>query len=300
MGGLTASAAWHGTIDQQSVRTKLFEARELVLNRSVADLGALRCVSLSADMGFWGHSDLWPGKTIVGVIADDSTNARWFDVPLDRDHIVQTQTAMDLAMRGSSKMYFVATDTEKLEYNDGCLIHRNPEYAEALRRHLNAAIRLSAAGAGESKHLRAIEQTLLPLVSLGLSESTLPTFGSPSHRVAAVRKCEDYVHENLDRNPTLSELSAISGMCARSLINAFQAVTGMSPMTYLRVQRLNAVHKALLALGPSGTRVMDVAADWGFWHMGHFTVNYRKLFGESPSETLNHRSKVAVPLDREL
>lgn len=242
-------------------------------------------------MGFWGHSNLLPGKTIVGVVADDSTNARWFDVPLDRDHIVQTQTAMDLAMRGTSKMYFVATDIEKLESNDGSPIHRNPEYAEALRRHLGSAIRLSGAGADASKRLRAIEETLLPLISLGLGESTSPTFTSPSRRVAAVRKCEDYVRENLDRNPTLSELSAISGMCARSLINAFQAVTGMSPMTYLRVQRLNAVHKALLALAPSGTRVMDVAADWGFWHMGHFTVNYRKLFGESPSETLNHRRR---------
>lgn len=298
MGGLSASAAWHGTIDQESVRTKVFEAGELLLNRSVTDLGALRCVSLSADMGFWGCSDLLPGRTIVGVVAQDATNARWFDVPLDRDHIVQTQTSMDLTMRGSSMMYFVATDAEKLEPNDGCRIHRNPEYAAGLRRHLSAAIQLSRAGAVESKRLRAIEDTLLPLIALSLTESTFLKWAPLSRRVAAVRKCENYVRENLDRNPTLSELSAISGMSARSLINAFQATTGMSPMTYLRVQRLNAVHNALLARGPSETRVMDVAADWGFWHMGHFTVNYRKMFGESPSETLNHASRVSVRFDR--
>lgn len=298
MGGLTANAAWSGTIDQESVRTKLFESNELVLNRSVTDLGALRCVSLSADMGFWGRSNLLPGRTIVGVVADDSTNARWLDVPLDRDHIVQTQTSMDLTMRGCSKMYFVATDTKKLEPNDGSPIHRNPEYAEGLRRHLRAAIHLSRAGAGESKRLRAVEEALLPLMSLCLIESAFSKSVPISHRVAAVRKCENYVRENLDRNPTLSELSAISGMCARSLINAFQAVTGMSPMTYLRVQRLNAVHKVLLARGPSETRVMDVAADWGFWHMGHFAMNYRKMFGESPSDTLKHRSKISVRFDR--
>lgn len=298
MGGLTASAAWSGTIDQKSVETKLFEPGDLVLTRSAAELGALRCVSLSADKRFWGRSDLLPGRTIVGVVADDSTDARWFDVPLDRDHIVQTQTSMDLTMRGSSKMYFVATDTATLEHNDGCPIHRNPEYAAGLRRHLGAAIYLSRAGANENKRLRTVEETLFPLLSLCLSESAASKSGSLSHRVAAVRKCEDYVGQNLDRNPTLAELSAISGMCARSLINAFQAVTGMSPMTYLRVQRLNAVHKVLLARGPSETRVMDVAADWGFWHMGHFTVSYRKMFGESPSETLNHGSRICVRFDR--
>lgn len=30
----------------------------------------------------------------------------------------------------------------------------------------------------------------------------------------------------------------------------------------------------------------DVANNWGFWHMGRFAADYRKFFGELPSETL--------------
>ncbi|WP_408635108.1 helix-turn-helix domain-containing protein [Oleiphilus messinensis] len=30
----------------------------------------------------------------------------------------------------------------------------------------------------------------------------------------------------------------------------------------------------------------DVAADWGFWHLSQFSKDYRQLFGERPSDTL--------------
>ena len=38
------------------------------------------------------------------------------------------------------------------------------------------------------------------------------------------------------------------------------------------------------------TRVADVAAQWGFWHMGQFAADYRRRFGELPSETLRRES----------
>jgi AraC family ethanolamine operon transcriptional activator len=34
------------------------------------------------------------------------------------------------------------------------------------------------------------------------------------------------------------------------------------------------------------TLVKTVALDHGFWHFGNFSQDYRKLFGETPSETL--------------
>jgi len=32
--------------------------------------------------------------------------------------------------------------------------------------------------------------------------------------------------------------------------------------------------------------IVDVASRWGFWHMGQLAADYRKHFGELPSETL--------------
>jgi AraC-like DNA-binding protein len=42
-----------------------------------------------------------------------------------------------------------------------------------------------------------------------------------------------------------------------------------------------------------GNGVTDAATAWGFWHFGHFSQEYKKLFGELPSDTLRRYS---VPL----
>jgi AraC family ethanolamine operon transcriptional activator len=70
----------------------------------------------------------------------------------------------------------------------------------------------------------------------------------------------------------------------RTLQNCFQEALGMSPASYLRTVRLNAVRRALRE-GPPATTIADTAARWGFWHMGHFSQEYKTLFGETPSQT---------------
>ena len=42
---------------------------------------------------------------------------------------------------------------------------------------------------------------------------------------------------------------------------------------------------------PSRTRIADVANEWGFWHMGQLAADYRRHFGENPSETLRRQNK---------
>lgn len=53
--------------------------------------------------------------------------------------------------------------------------------------------------------------------------------------------------------------------------------------------RLSGVHRSLRNADPGRTRVADVANEWGFWHMGQLAADYRKQFGELPSETLRRR-----------
>ena len=37
------------------------------------------------------------------------------------------------------------------------------------------------------------------------------------------------------------------------------------------------------------TSVTDAANRWGFWHMGDFAMNYRRMFDELPSDTLKRQ-----------
>lgn len=76
------------------------------------------------------------------------------------------------------------------------------------------------------------------------------------------------------------------GTSRRKLNYCFHDVLGSSPVKHLRAVRLNGVRRELRAAAPS---VQDAAARWGFWHLGQFSRDYKRQFGELPSVTLKRR-----------
>jgi AraC-like DNA-binding protein len=103
-----------------------------------------------------------------------------------------------------------------------------------------------------------------------------------------IKRAEDYLHEYGDEPLRLSAVATALGIPERTLRDGFQQFLGISPTRYLRQLRLERAHKALLN-APDGTSVSAVALDCGFMHLGRFSLEYKKRFGESPSETLGRR-----------
>ena len=66
----------------------------------------------------------------------------------------------------------------------------------------------------------------------------------------------------------------------------FQEVFGMSPMRWLKVERLSAARRELKAADPVRVHVRTIARKYGFVQFAHFATDYRKHFGERPSQTL--------------
>jgi AraC-like DNA-binding protein len=58
-------------------------------------------------------------------------------------------------------------------------------------------------------------------------------------------------------------------------------------MTFLRERRFEAARAALEAATPERETVTDIALRHGFSHLGRFSAEYRRRFGERPSETLS-------------
>ncbi len=75
-------------------------------------------------------------------------------------------------------------------------------------------------------------------------------------------------------------------LSVRALQAGFKREMGMTPMAYLRMVRLQRAHAALREGSPGETTVQTVALSVGLLHQGRFAVNYRAIFGETPSETL--------------
>ncbi len=83
----------------------------------------------------------------------------------------------------------------------------------------------------------------------------------------------------------LDDIARRSGYSRRALELIFKRTTGMPPGRWFMNIRLNGVMRDLLMARPD-CRVADVAAQWGFRHFSRFAYQYRRVFGELPSETL--------------
>jgi AraC-like DNA-binding protein len=103
---------------------------------------------------------------------------------------------------------------------------------------------------------------------------------------AAARRVTSYIEENAHQDLTLSDLVEVSGMSARSLYLGFSQAYGTGPMAYLKRVKLGRCREDLLAASPEAKFVGDIAAIWGFYHLSSFARDYRREFGELPSESL--------------
>lgn len=107
-----------------------------------------------------------------------------------------------------------------------------------------------------------------------------------SMRKAVVdRACEWMLQTTGDDALSMLEICKQVGVSQRKLNYCFQEILGMSPMKYQRITRLNRTQQALKQ-AQAGENVFDIASRWGFWHMGQFSQDYKRLFGELPSATL--------------
>lgn len=92
----------------------------------------------------------------------------------------------------------------------------------------------------------------------------------------------------IDADPTrcwsAADLAELSGVGVRRLQQAFREHAETTPLGYLQEVRLDRVRADLLAGG--GANVTDVAVRWGVPHLGRFSGEYRRRFGELPSRTL--------------
>ena len=88
---------------------------------------------------------------------------------------------------------------------------------------------------------------------------------------------------------TLADLAEVAGVSGRTLLEGFRRHRGISPMRLLKTARLDRARGELLRADPDRDSVTRVALRWGFQHLGRFSIEYKRRFGESPSSTLQRR-----------
>jgi len=101
-----------------------------------------------------------------------------------------------------------------------------------------------------------------------------------------VRRAEEFIAANWDQPITVEGIGRAVGASTRAIFKSLKQSRGYGPMVFAKQLRL-AHARELLNRGDEGTTVTGTAFLCGFRNPGHFAVDYRRAFGERPSDTLN-------------
>lgn len=135
--------------------------------------------------------------------------------------------------------------------------------------------------------VRQLEQmimTRLLLAHPNTASASLQAGVAIQSRVVA--RARTLMEEHAGEELTVADIAEAVGVSLRALQEGFRRDLSTSPSAYLRDVRMERAHAQLRLGDPTRTTVTEIAHRCGFVHLGRFSVEYRRRFGQSPSQTL--------------
>jgi len=105
------------------------------------------------------------------------------------------------------------------------------------------------------------------------------------------KKIHHYLQENASFPIQMIHLAELIDKGERTVERIFKQYFSISPYTYLKIHRLHLVRQQLISQGNfPAQNITAVAMNNGFMSMGYFSKEYKKLFNETPTETMKKTS----------
>lgn len=253
----------------------------------------------------------WPESWWFGIPVGDEGNSRFGSYSIEKDTIAVRSGNADFELLTPDNFEILGVVVEQKELADYVLATEHVSLTPSI-----FSENLLQIGKEQKLGLQTLLQQVLtevsgspqllkhPAVRLSIRSSILqalsdvccsrmnsakPSSTQANHH-SLVFRIREYVLSRRDEPVTVSDLCRDFYVSRRTLQNAFHNVVGMSPVSYLRAVRLNGVRRMLRDSGSHFISVQDAAAEWGFWHLSQFACDYKKLFGELPSESLRQHT----------
>lgn len=96
-----------------------------------------------------------------------------------------------------------------------------------------------------------------------------------------LRRLVDYIEAHLEDDVSLRDLAAVAGMSVHYFGEAFKATMGIPPHRYLIERRILRSKELLL---DRNRTIASIAFEVGFSSHSHFTLNFRKATGMTPTQ----------------
>ncbi|WP_157871808.1 helix-turn-helix domain-containing protein [Gloeothece verrucosa] len=232
-------------------------------------------------------------SVIAHGIAVKKSDLFGFDLVRPVDVIVEKDTQIVLANVNLQAFESLAEKMgyEGFEFMQNNLVSAHPATFRYLREYYGQISQLLAEKPeliGKAPFQALIRQDFLPLLldTLGAISRRNQKVKKPFRRYSLVKKALEIALSFPEQPLTLEQLCNKLETSSSALAYGFQDIFGLSPIAYIKIQRLNGVRRLLKRADPKTTTVMQVAQQWGFWSFSHFARDYKKMFGELPSQTL--------------
>lgn len=120
-------------------------------------------------------------------------------------------------------------------------------------------------------------------------ESKPEVFNGNQPRILIAKQIQEYIEAHFRETIHIEDLCRTTGKGVRTIQRSFRQYFDITITDYIKMVRLNAAYRMLSTSHPEAITVASVAMQKGFTHIGRFSVDYRKQFGESASQTLAKR-----------
>lgn len=306
---LITSPAHTVVITQMPVLECLFQPRAdcaqlsmspFAAEAAVLDIGHIRLVTHRSKTSFRVRRRARPGHFTIGYANSTDPLVRCGRQCAFGDLIAIGEDDADIALLGASDFAWVDVDTAAMD--DDRLLRLLPllrrgavlkpadaRRSQELRGYVAAVMQMCAADpflvrnpAMRAELQKGLQERLVR--ALTDAKESLDT-ATEQKTWALVQHVERFMWENVEEPITLRRICEATHSSLRSLIYCFSRTFGLGPIAYLKIRRLEAAHRRLLETRGKA-RITDVAADFGFWHMGHFGADYKRMFGSTASQTL--------------
>ena len=246
------------------------------------------------------------GLITFGVLVNPKTRIRWrgYDVSGDMLCIFPRGGELDSITHDDFDVFPISISEES--FNQSCVLLElpdiatlinnievfrcNPQKISELRRWLLSVYHNLITGAAvfrDARYLKELEQGLINRLLRILAEPHRPISMKPLRkRDKALLAAENYIAESGSDQITIAELCLVANVSERTLEYAFREQYNLTPKSYTLIHRMNNVCKQLRKSNPGKGVISEIAQLHGFWHMGQFSADYKKIFAELPSETL--------------
>lgn len=143
-----------------------------------------------------------------------------------------------------------------------------------LLRSLQSPVETSVLGKG-------LVSELLFRIMCSENAASLYALAMKNTNIARIDKALKRIHSNYKQTLPVDSLASLVNMSPSAFHRSFQDVTSSSPVQYIKKIRLNKARELLL---DQGARVGEAATDVGYESAAQFSREFKRYFGNSPSE----------------